>query len=425
MVTENLPPSNLEMTCRGCGKVTHEVFVDLGVQPSANRYLSAAELQQVENGMTEPSRPLTVFVCPDCFLVQLGDAAEPEQLFRSDYAYFSSYSKSWLAHAKTYTDMITERLGLNESSFVVEVASNDGYLLKNFVQRGIPCLGVDPARNAAEEARKVGVETYIDFFNEGMAQRIVAERGHADLVLGNNVFAHVPDINGFVAGLHTLIGPNGIVTLEFPHFATLYEYIQFDTIYDEHYSYLSLGTVRTIFERHGLQIFDVEELDMHGGSLRVYGRRTTDEAPAPVVDTILSREADMGLLDIETYRGFQARTERIRDDFVALIEKEKAAGHRIAAFGAAAKGNTFLNYCGVERNSIAFVSDDTPFKQGRYLPGTHIPIVDIEVLKAEKPDLIVILPWNFEAEIKKRISFAAEWGARVVTAIPKVTVSAL
>ncbi len=411
------------MHCRHCDTETDLLLVDLGKQPSANKLPSAVELSAIENGVEEPMFPLRVYVCGNCYLAQLADFRRPETMFRSDYAYYSSYSGSWMYHAKRYVEMVSERFGLNKDSFVVEVASNDGYLLRNFVANGVPCLGVDPAENCAERAKRHGVETIVDFFGADLAKQLAAERGHADLVLGNNVLAHVPDINSFVAGLREMVSPDGVITLEFPHLARLLEYTQFDTIYDEHYSYLSLGAVSRIFETQGLDVFDVEELPTHGGSLRVFGQRAGAGRPASAAVTgVLEAESRMGLDSKGLYESFQAKVNKIRDDFLDLVQREKADGKKIAAFGAAAKGNTFLNYCGVGFETIDFVVDDTPVKQGRFLPGSHIPVVPEDVLKHEKPDLVVILAWNFAPELTKRLSYIAEWGGQVATAIPEIRV---
>jgi len=411
------------MHCRHCATETDLLLVDLGNQPSANKLPSAGELRAIENGIEEPMFPLRVYVCGNCYLAQLADFRRPETMFRSDYAYYSSYSGSWMDHARRYVDMVTERFGLSKDSFVVEVASNDGYLLRNFVANGVPCLGVDPAENCAERAKQHGVETVVDFFGADLAKQLAAERGHADLVLGNNVLAHVPDINNFVAGLREMVAASGVITLEFPHLARLLEYTQFDTIYDEHYSYLSLGAVSRIFGAQGLNVFDVEELPTHGGSLRVFGQRAEAGRPASAaVTAVLEAESRMGLDSKGLYESFQAKVNKIRDDFLGLVQREKADGKKIAAFGAAAKGNTFLNYCGVGTETIDFVVDDTPVKQGRFLPGSHIPVVPEDVLKHEKPDLVVILAWNFAPELTKRLSYITEWGGRVATAIPEVRV---
>ena len=413
------------MKCRYCAAPIDHVFVDLGMRPSANRFLTAAELDEIARGKPEPKFPHKVLFCSHCGLVQLAEYRRPKEVFTPGYTYFSSYSGSWVDHARRYADMAAERFALGAASLVVEVASNDGYLLQNFVAKGIPCLGIDPARNAAEAARRKGVETIVDFFGADLARRVARERGRADLIVANNVLAHAPDINNFVSGLHALLKDDGVMTLEFPHLASLVEGIQFDTIYDEHYFYLSLGTVRTIFAHHGLAVFDVEKLPTHGGSLRVYGCRADSGGRnvAPAVAQVIAEEKARGLDRLDQHRGFQARAERIRDNFRALIAREKAAGTRIAAFGAAAKGNIFLNYCDVGADAIEFVVDDTPAKQGRFLPGSHVPVVAEDVLKERKPGLVIILPWNFAPEIKRRLDYARAWSARFVTCIPEVAVS--
>ena len=392
----------------------------MGEQPPANRFLSAAELSQKETAY-----PLRVYVCGECLLVQLADVHAAGDIFTADYAYYSSTVKSWVEHAARYVEMITERLRLGAQSFVVEVASNDGYLLQHFQNRSIPCLGIDPAAEAAATAEKKGVRTMVAFFGADLAGRVAEKEGEADLIVGNNVFAHVPAVNDFVSGLGTLLKPGGVVTLEFPHVAKLVELDQFDTIYDEHFSYFSLGVVRRIFGHHGLAVFDVEELPTHGGSLRVYGRHTADAGhpETPAVEALLAVERDMGLDGPGGYASFQGRVDEIRDTFLRFLGDERAKGSRIAAFGAAAKGNTFLNYCGIDHNAIDFVVDDTPAKQGRYLPGSHIPVVPAERIADAKPDIVLILPWNLKADIKSKLTYISDWGGRFVTCIPRLEVS--
>ena len=409
-------------TCRNCGAATLHEIIDLGHQPSANRLLAENALQAIAAGTREPTAPLRVMMCGTCQLAQLAEFSPAEDLFRSDYVYFSSYSPSWLAHAKRFTEMATARFGLDESSFVVEIASNDGYLLRNFVESGVPCLGVDPAKDAADAARTVGVDTRVDFFGSDLAKKIVDERQQADLIAGNNVFAHVPDINDFVAGLQILVAQDGVVSLEFPHLAQLISQRQFDTIYDEHFSYLSLHAVQGILHNHGLAVFDVEQLPTHGGSLRVLACRAESmrHQRTDNVARIIAEEQAMHLFDQAEHAKFRNDVERIRTDFISLIAAEKAQGRKIAAFGAAAKGNTFLNYCGIDADDISFVVDDTPAKQGKYLPGSHIPVVTESALKADRPDVVVILPWNFAADIKRKLAYIGDWGGRFVTAIPAV-----
>lgn len=408
------------MNCRFCQHPLQKVFVDLGEQPSANCLVRSDQLNE-----SEPRYPLKVFVCEECLLVQIPAILKADDIFTGNYVYFSSYAKSWVEHARRYVEMITERCQLGGDSFVVEIASNDGYLLQHFVAKNIPCLGIDPAANCAEAASKKGVETRVDFFTQGLAEKIAKEKGRADLILGNNVFAHVPELNDFVAGISSLLKPEGVLTLEFPHLARLIENNQFDTIYDEHFSYFSLKTARAVLAQHGLRVFDVEEWPTHGGSLRIFACHVDDASHQveDAVEEMLNKEEAQRLSQISGYDDFQAKAETVKKDFLSLIEAEKSQGHRIAAFGAAAKGNTFLNFCGVGADTIDFVVDDTPAKQGLLLPGSHIPIVDEQRLRDEKPELIIILPWNFSAEIKERLSFTKEWEARLVTCIPSVIVS--
>ena len=387
--------------------------------PSANAFLSMEMLDQ-----PEALYPLTVYVCRVCWLMQIPEFHTAPDMFAGEYLYFSSYAKSWVQHAAQFCRSATERFDLNEKSFVVEIASNDGYLLQEFVATQIPCLGIDPAANAAEAAHKKGVETHVDFFNTKTASHIVDTKDHADLIVANNVLAHVPDINDFIAGVVILLAPSGVVSFEFPHLARLLEKSQFDTIYDEHFSYLSLGVIMRLFERHGLAVFDVEELSTHGGSLRIYGRKkeNTSIHIESRVDALLTSERNQGLEQLSTYIEFEKNAAAIRSAFCDLITSELAKGKKIAAFGAAAKGSVFLNYCGVGADAILFVIDDTPAKQGRFIPGVHIPVVSFDTLEQEKPDLIIILPWNFRDEIAAYLEPARAWGAKFVVATPKIEV---
>jgi len=414
-----------EMTCQFCNSALDRPFLDLGMQPSANSLLSAAHLQNIKSGeYSEPVFPLRVIVCDSCWLVQLADFSSPEDLFTDDYVYYSSFSPSWVAHAKRYVDMITGRLGLNARSQVVEIASNDGYLLQHFVEKGIPCYGIDPAAKAANEAKKKGVTTIIDFFGEDAACKLVHTKGKADLILGNNVLAHVPAINDFVSGLGRLLNSTGVITMEFPHLAKLIENTQFDTIYDEHFFYLSLLSVQKVFAAHALTIFDVEEIPTHGGSLRIFAKHSANDS-LPVSQNIrgvIEHEIRIGLNDVSTYEKLQKRAETIRTEFRILIDQEFSAGNSIAAFGAAAKGNTFLNFCGTGQEQISLVGDDTLAKQGRFLPGSHIPIVQEEQLCRFQPDLVLILPWNFKDDIIEKLGYIREWGGRFITCIPKVQI---
>jgi len=387
--------------------------------PSANAFLSMEMLEQPEE-----LYPLTVYVCRACWLMQISEFHTAPDMFSGEYLYFSSYAKSWVQHAARFCRNATERFDLNEKSFVVEIASNDGYLLQEFVAAQIPCLGIDPAANAAEVARKKGVETHVDFFNTKTASHIVDTKSNADLIVANNVLAHVPDINDFIAGVAILLAPSGVVSFEFPHLARLLEKSQFDTIYDEHFSYLSLGVIMRLFERHGLAVFDIEELSTHGGSLRIYGRQKANASIQieSQVDTLLTSERAQGLEQLSTYIEFEKSAVEIRNAFCDLITSELAKGKKIAAFGAAAKGTVFLNYCGVGADAISFVIDDTPAKQGRFIPGVHIPVVSFDTLEKEKPDLIIILPWNFRNEIAAYLEPARAWGAKFVVATPKIDV---
>lgn len=407
------------MNCRYCQAPLSRRFLDLGDQPPANHYLTQDQLQEPENFY-----PLSVYVCDGCLLVQLSSVRKAAETFAPDYPYFSSYAPSWVEHARRYVEMMLERFSLNRQSFVVEIASNDGYLLQHFHHHGIPCLGIDPAAAAAAEAEKKSIRTLVEFFDDAFAGRLAETEGQADLIVGNNVFAHVPDPGGFVKGLGTLLKPEGIITLEFPHVAKLIEFRQFDTIYDEHVSYYSLGVVQRMFADHGLEVFDVEQLETHGGSLRVFGRHI-DACNGPVgvaVEDVTRQERELGLDAPEGYGGFQAKVDEIRDQFLDFMRTQSADGKRIAAFGAAAKGSSFLNYCGIGAEAIEFVADDTPAKQGKFLPKSHIPVVPADEIRLSKPDIILILPWNLKAEIMDRLSYVREWGGRFVTCIPEIEI---
>lgn len=404
--------------CRFCGQELKHIFADLGFAPLSNEYLTAEDLNR-----GQMTYPLKVQVCERCYLVQAALYQRPEQIF-GKYQYFSSYSESWLAHCKAYVDMIVPRLGLSKTSHVLEIACNDGYLLQYFQPYGIPVKGIEPAENVAESARAKGIEVECCFFGADTAREIAGKDGLYDLVIGNNVLAHVPDINGFVEGLSLMLGPGGTITMEFPHLMKLMEQSQFDTIYHEHFHYLSLTTVQTIFRAHGLEIYDVEELPTHGGSLRIYAahERYAAEQMRSAVAELLSREEAFGLKDIRTYEGFAAQMMKIKLDALRLFMELRQQGKRIAAFGAAAKGNTFLNYCGIKSDLIDFVVDSNPHKQGLYLPGSLIPITGPEVLREKKPDYLVILPWNLTEEITDTAGFVREWACKFVVCVPKVQV---
>lgn len=407
------------MNCRHCRHPLEHVFLDLGFAPPSNAYLGGADL-----GKPERYYPLKLYVCEHCWLVQTEDYAQADDLFSHDYAYFSSTSSSWLAHAKSYTDMIAERLGLNRDSMVIEVAANDGYLLKNFVASGIPCLGVEPTASTAAAAEKLGIPVLREFFGEALAHRLAKEGKQADLILGNNVYAHVPDINDFTAGLGTALKPGGTVTLEFPHLMRLLEHTQFDTVYHEHFSYLSLYSVIGIFEKSGLRVCDVEELPTHGGSLRIYGCHADDaRATSPAVDALLAEEARRGMRSLEVYRQFQSRAERVKDDLLLFLIEQKRAGKKVAGYGAAAKGCTLLNFAGIKPDLLPYVCDAAPSKQGKYLPGTHVPILHPDVMRQRKPDIVLILPWNIRAEVMQQMAHVRDWNGKFAVAVPEIQVS--
>jgi ubiquinone/menaquinone biosynthesis C-methylase UbiE len=404
--------------CRFCGTVLEDTVVDLGMSPLCESFLAAEQLDKME-----PFFPLHVWVCRKCFLVQLTEYVQVEEIF-TEYAYFSSFSTAWLKHAEDYVDMISKRAGLGSNSFVVELASNDGYLLQYFVKKGIPCLGIEPAANVAKSAREKGVETDVLFFGVGTAKELAAKRPKADLVLGNNVLAQVPDINDFVAGIPIILKPTGTVTFEFPHLQKLFDENQFDTIYHEHFSYFSLISVEQIFAKHGLTVFDVEELWTHGGSLRIYARPAADTS-RPVTDRVnalRAREEAAGYRKLETYTRFEQRVRETKRKILDVLIEAKRAGKVIAGYGAPGKGNTLLNYCGIRTDFIDFTVDRNPYKHGRFLPGTHIPIFPPSKIEEVKPDYIFILPWNLKNEIMTQLAHAREWGAKFIVPIPEATV---
>lgn len=406
------------MKCRHCATELKYSFVDLGFAPPSNAYLYADDMAN-----PEVHYPLRVKVCHRCWLVQTEDYARAEELFSADYAYFSSTSSSWLDHAAGYARMVTQRLGLGSESFVIEIASNDGYLLKNFVAAGIPCLGIEPAASTAEAAESLGIPVMREFFGEGLGRRLAAEGRSADLIAGNNVYAHVPDINDFTRGLAAALNPEGTVTLEFPHLVPLIAEAQFDTIYHEHFSYLSLTAVARIFESAELRIWDVEELSTHGGSLRVFGcRNEATIAATDRVEAMLRREDEFGVSRLETYTEFQKRADLVKDNLLAFLIEQKRAGRQVAAYGAAAKGNTLLNYAGVRPDLLPYVCDAAPSKQGKFLPGSHIPIRAPEALWENPPDYVVILPRNIAHEVQTQLKDLVDKGARLVTAVPELSV---
>jgi SAM-dependent methyltransferase len=408
------------MKCRHCQAALALPFLDLGSAPPSNAYLSESALQTPEAWY-----PLRLLVCEACWLVQTEDHAGREALFTEDYAYFSAFSSSWLAHARVYVSAMRERFGLNPRSLVAEVAANDGYLLQYVQQAGIPCYGIEPTASTAAAARGRGLEIVEDFFGVALAETLCTQGRQVDLVAANNVLAHVPDINDFVAGFARLLKPQGVATFEFPHLLQMLQHNQFDTAYHEHYSYLSLTAVQRVFAANGLAVFDVEEHPTHGGSLRVFAQRcdTGGHATSARVARLLQCEVDAGLQRADTYSGFQARTNRVKDDFQAYLIDAKRQGLTVAAYGAAAKGNTLMNYAGVRPDLLAFVVDRNPAKQGRYMPGSRIPIVDEAHLAQARPDRIVILPWNLKHEVMDQLAYARAWGAKFVTAVPQLEVA--
>ena len=407
------------MNCRHCAAPLNHKFLDLGFAPPSNAYLSLADLARPEKYF-----PLRIQVCDQCWLVQTEDYADAGELFGADYAYFSSTSSSWLAHAASYAEKIIQGLGLGADSLVIEVACNDGYLLKNFMAAGIPCLGIEPAAGTAAAAERLGIPVMRAFFDEKLAGELAAAKKQADLIVGNNVYAHVPDINGFTRGLKNTLKRGGTITLEFPHLMRLLEFVQFDTIYHEHFSYLSLFTVARIFEAAGLRIFDVEELPTHGGSLRIYGCHAADtRRESASVDAVLAEEARRGLQSLVTYTDLQTKADRIKDDLLVFLIDQKRAGKTVAAYGAAAKGNTLLNYAGVKPDLLPFVCDAAVSKQGKFMPGSHIPIVAPETLAQHQPDFLIILPWNIAAEIAQMNARLGDIGTRFVTAVPELQIA--
>jgi len=406
------------MPCRACGAPVRETLVDLGMSPLCESYVPAEKADAME-----PFYPLHVFVCERCFLAQLRQYVSAESIF-SDYAYFSSYSDSWLRHAEQYTAMAAARFKLGPKSRVVELASNDGYLLQYFVRAGIPVLGVEPAANVAKVAEERGVPTRVAFFDPDTARTLKSEGWAADLMIGNNVLAQVPDLNGFVEGIRICLADHGVVTLEFPHVVRMIEENQFDTIYHEHFSYFSLSTVAFVFERHGLTVFDVEEIPTHGGSLRVYGRRAEDGSRAvePRVGALLAEEKRLGVCGLEYYRTFAERVKETKRKLLEFLIQAKREGKRVVGYGAPGKGNTLLNYCGIRTDFVDFTVDRSPHKQGKLLPGTHIPIYAPPRLDEARPDYVLILPWNLKDEIEKQLSGIRAWGGKFVVPIPTLKV---
>ncbi len=407
------------MNCRFCQNPLKHQFIDLVNSPPSNSFLKTEQLNEPETFF-----PLVVFVCENCFLVQIDEYQKATEIFSEDYVYFSSFSKSWLKHSQEYVEMMCRRFGYDESSQIIEIASNDGYLLQYFQQKNVPVLGIEPTLSTAQVAREKGIESWTEFFGKDLARKLNDENRRADLILGNNVLAHVPDINDFVAGLKGALKPSGVITMEFPHVLQLIENNQFDTIYHEHFSYLSLFTTRQIFAAHGLEIFDVQELPTHGGSLRIFAKHIEDETKEATenVENLLAKEQTAGLQNLDYYLGFQKQADKIKLDLLDFLIAQKRAGKKVAAYGAAAKGNTLLNYCGVKKDWINFVVDASPHKQGRFLPASHIPVVAEDFIKREQPDFVLILPWNIKDEIVEQLAYIRDWDGKFLTAIPQVEI---
>jgi hypothetical protein len=406
------------LKCRHCSSKLEHNFIDLGFAPPSNAYLQNLDLRKPEKYY-----PLRVKVCHHCWLIQTEDYAEAEEFFSNDYAYFSSTSSSWLVHSKSYAAQMVDQLKLTRTSHVIEIGSNDGYMLRNFVAAGIPCLGIEPTLSTATVALQLGVPVLSEFFCERLAKNLAASGKQADLIIGNNVYAHVPDINDFTCGLRFALKQGGTITLEFPHLMRLIEQNQFDTIYHEHFSYLALNTVVRIFKAAGLRVWDVEELNTHGGSLRIYGCHCEDgRETTSAVNALLKEEEQRGLQTISTYQNFQIKANRVKDDLLAFLIEQKQKGKTVAAYGAAAKGNTLLNYAGIKPDLLSFVCDAAPAKQGKFMPGSHIPILAPTVLDVQRPDYLVILPWNIADEVRQLNARFALLGTKFVTAVPKLQV---
>jgi 2-polyprenyl-3-methyl-5-hydroxy-6-metoxy-1,4-benzoquinol methylase len=407
------------MQCRFCKTALEHVFIDLVNSPASNSFLTADQLNEPETFY-----PLKVYTCHKCFLVQVDEYKKSDAIFNSDYVYFSSYSKSWLEHAKKYADTMVERFGFDSGSSVIELASNDGYLLQYFKERKIPVLGIEPTANTAGVAIGKGIETVIDFFGIRLAQELVAKNIKADLLLGNNVLAHVPDIIDFIGGGKMLLKERGVVTMEFPHLMQLVDNNQFDTIYHEHFSYLSFYTVQQLFASQGLTLFDVEEIPTHGGSLRIYAKHEEDTSKtiSERVWALLAKEQDKGMLTLAYYDGFQQKALKVKLELISFLVDQKRQGKKVAAYGAAAKGNTLLNYCGIKNDLIEFVVDANPHKQGKWLPASHIPVMNESYLKGARPDYVLILPWNLKDEIKSQLSYIKSWNGHFVIPIPELQI---
>src|SRR3989338_5039316 len=408
-----------KMGCRFCNTPLENIFIELGNAPPTNSFRTKEQLNE-----PEVAYPLRVFVCDKCFLVQVDEHRAHDEIFGSDYVYFSSVSQPWLEHCKKYADFIIPNLNLNNKSQVIEIASNDGYLLQYFKEKGIPVLGIEPSSSTAKIAIKNGIPTIEKFFGITLAEELVKSGTKADLLIGNNVLAHVPNVNDFVKGLEKILGDKGVLTMEFPHLKNIVEQNQFDTIYQEHYSYFSFSVVKKIFNFHKLKLFDVEEIPTHGGSLRIYAKHEKDNTKkiSDRVNLLEKKEIDSGMMNLNYYNGFTPRVDKVKYDLLKFLIEQKENGKTVVGYGAAAKGNTLLNYCGIRKDLISYVADLTPFKQGKYLPESHIPVVGEEKLRETKPDNILILPWNFKDSIKKRLEYTKEWGAKLVVPIPKLEI---
>jgi hypothetical protein len=407
------------MQCRFCKTALSQVFIDLVNSPASNSFLTKEQLNE-----PEVFYPLKTFTCPQCFLVQVDEYKKSDAIFNSDYVYFSSYSSSWLKHAKAYTEKMIGRFGYDQHSKVVEIASNDGYLLQYFLEKKVPVLGIEPTANTAEVAKGKGIDTVVDFFGVRLAKELTAKGIRANLLLGNNVLAHVPDIVDFVGGMKILLAPDGVITMEFPHLMQLVDNNQFDTIYHEHFSYLSFYTVQQIFAAAGLEMFDVEEIPTHGGSLRIYAhhKEDTTRSITPNVQALLGKEKNKGMQGLDYYDNFQQKALRVKMDLMDFLVTQKRAGKKVAAYGAAAKGNTLLNYCGIKEDLIDFVVDANPHKQGKFLPASHIPVLHPDHIKEAKPDFVLILPWNIREEIVQQLGFIKEWNGQFVVPIPSLQI---
>jgi SAM-dependent methyltransferase len=406
------------MKCRHCGTPLNLRLVDLGSAPPSNAYLTEGDLKKPEMWF-----PLRILVCLECWLVQTDDFTGAEEIFTDSYAYFSSYSKSWLDHAENYVAMAVDQFKLDERSMVIELAANDGYLLQFVAARNIPCIGIEPTTSTAASARSKGLEIIVDFFGARLAKDLLSKSISADLVVANNVLAHVPDINDFVSGVSTLLKRDGIATFEFPHFLNLVTNNQFDTIYHEHYSYLSFTAVNRVFDTNGLSVFDVEEIPTHGGSLRVYAQRSGgSHSRSSAVERLRQYEETSGITSEGYYSGFQSRADKAKDNFLRFLLDTKQSGKKVAAYGAAAKGNTFLNYAGLRPDLLPYVVDKSPSKKGKFLPGSRIPIVDETLIVRDRPDYVIILPWNIQDEVSADLAYIKEWGGRFVVAIPELRV---